>query len=375
MGEGDRILKNLEFLLDVGSSKICLFACAKYSSGSIIVSSCEQLYEGFMDGEFFEPLQITDVVQKLMMEMSNRLKMKIKHVYVGVPSEFSVCVCKRKIRKYLQVQKLNSKLINELFEGIDEFKGGNEYNLISFSPMQYELDSGFKTLKPEGKRTSQVILDGSYILAKKSFVARFDKILHNLGVEQVDYVSTILGQALFCNKDLDSLEPVAIVDVGHLTTSVAIIKGEGLALLSSFSLGGGQITADIMQLINKSFKESELIKRKVVLTIKPKKDEKYEIVFKGAKLGASIQITNDIVKSRIENMAQIISNILDIDVAFKDIPIYLTGDGIANFKGAVTILEKITNRKVYELKRPFDNSNNKFQTSPIGLAEIVSRLK
>ena len=102
MGEGDRILKNLEFLLDVGSSKICLFACAKYSSGSIIVSSCEQLYEGFMDGEFFEPLQITDVVQKLMMEMSNRLKMKIKHVYVGVPSEFSVCVCKRKIRKYLQ---------------------------------------------------------------------------------------------------------------------------------------------------------------------------------------------------------------------------------------------------------------------------------
>lgn len=368
-------MKNLEFLLDVGSSKICLFACMKYKTSLLIVSSSEELYDGFMDGEFFEPLQITDIIQKLMMDMSSKLKTKIKHVYVGVPSEFSVCVCKRKVRKYLQVQKLTTKHILELFEGVDEFKGGEGYKLIGFSPMQYELDSGFKTLKPEGKRTSQIVLDCSYILVKQDFVSRFDKILHNLGVEKIDYVSSILGQALYCNKDLDSLSPIAIVDVGHLTTSVGIIKGEGLALLSSFSLGGGHITADIMQLTNKSFKEAELLKRKVVLTIHPKKDEKYQVAYMGNKISASIQVTNDIVRSRIENMAQIIANILDIDSAFKDTPIYLTGDGLANFKGATTILEQITKRKVNLLKRPFDNSNRKYQTSEIGMAEIVSRLK
>lgn len=368
-------MKNLEFLLDVGSSKICLFACTKFKSAYGIVSSCEEKYDGFMDGEFFEPLQITDIVQKLMMNMSNRLKVKIKHVYVGVPSEFSICVCKRKVRKYQEERKLNTKLLMELFEGVDDFKGGEGYSLISLSPMQYELDGGLKTLKPEGNKTLQVNLDCSYILAKKTFMARFDKILHNLGVEKIDYVSTILGQALFCNKDLDVLSPIAVVDVGHLTTSVAIIIGEGLALLSSFSLGGGHITADIMQLINKSYNEAELLKRKVVLTIKPKKDEKYEVAYLGGKIGASIQVINDIVRSRIENMAQVIENILNIDNAFKDIPIYLTGDGITNFKGASELLSKITNREVKLFMRPFDSSLNKFQTSPYGLIEIVSRLK
>lgn len=368
-------MKNIEFLLDVGSSKICLFACSQFKESPVIVSSCEQLYDGFMDGEFFEPTQITDVVQKLMIEMSTKLKVKIKKVFVGVPSEFSVCVCKRKVRKYLNLTKLNSKNILELFEGIEDFKGGEGYKLISVSPMQYELDSGFKTIDPIGKRTSQVNMDASYLLVKKEFVERFDKILHNLGVEQVEYASSILGQALVCIKGLNPLEPIAIVDVGHITTSVAIIKGEGLALLSSFSLGGGHVTADIMQLLNKPFNEAELIKRKVILSVQPRKDEKYQISYNGQNISSSIQITNGIVKSRIENLAQIIANILDIDSAFKDIPVYVTGDGIANFKGYINILEKAINRKIYEFKVPFDNSKEKFQTSKIGLAELVYRLK
>ena len=44
-----------------------------------------------------------------------------------------------------------------------------EYSLLNYSPMQYVLDDDFKTLAPVGKKTSSLILDASYILAKKSF--------------------------------------------------------------------------------------------------------------------------------------------------------------------------------------------------------------
>lgn len=367
-------MKKIEYILDVGSSKISLFAFSAVKNNPVILASSEELYDGFMDGEFFEPTQITDVIQKLMMDLSLKLNVKIKKVYVGVPSEFSVCVCKRKVRKYVNVQKITSSKVEELFDGIDEFKGTDGYKLITASPMQYQLDSGLKTLNPEGKRSSQVIMDGSYILVKNSFIERFDKVLHNLGVEIVEYVSTILGQALLCINSLEPLSPIAVVDIGHITTSVAIIKGEGLALLSSFSLGGGHITADIMQLLQKSFKDAELIKRKVSLTIKPQKDEKYIINNGGEIVSSHIQITNDIVKSRIENIAQIIDNVLDIDEAFKNIPIYITGNGICNIRGAINILEQVTKRKVMEFKVPFDNTNERYQTSKLGLAEIISRL-
>lgn len=367
-------MTDVKFVMDIGSSKITLFAFTKAKTSPIIVASSTRLYDGFMDGEFLEPSQLADVVQELMSELSNKLKIKIKKVFVGVPSEFCVCVCKRRTRKFLKVTKIKSKNLRDLFDGVEEYKQGKGYKLISASPMQYVLDSGVKTLNPEGKKTSQIVLDSSYILVKNEFINKFNNILTHLGVSDVEYISTILGQALLCNSDGDKLSPKAVIDVGHITTNVAIIKGEGLALVSSFSLGGGHITADLMQLLQKSFKEAELIKRKVALTLKPNKDDKYIIQNGKEIISAHVQITNDIVRSRIENIAGIINNILDIDESFDDIPIYITGDGICNFKGAINILENVCNRQIIELKLPYDNTDEKYQTSKLGLAELATRL-
>lgn len=369
-------MKGLKYILDIGSSKMCLFAYADYKNNPIIVCSAQESYDGFSDSEFFEPSQLGDIVQRLMIDISEKTKSRISKVYVGVPSEFAVCICKRKIKKYSQSIKLTTRLARELFEGADDFVGVTDgYKLISLSPMQYELDNGFKTLKPENKKTTQVVLDGSYIFVKNEFVSRFNTILHNLGVAEIEYCLTALGQALLLNKITDSVDTIAVVDVGHITTSVAILKGEGLAMLSSFSLGGGHITADIMQLLNKTYDEAEELKKKVVLSIQPKGDEKYEVLRNGNKIVASIQIMNGIVRSRIENFAHIIASILDVDTAFRDIPVYLTGDGVNNFRGYLEIFKSILKRNVYEYKLPFDNSKDKFQTSKLGLCELVSVLK
>lgn len=367
-------MKKIEYVLDVGSSKICMFAFSVIKNNPIILTSSEQYYDGFMDGEFFEPTQVTDVLQKLISDLSLKLKTKIKKVYVGVPSEFSVCVCKRKIRKWTNTQKINANVIEDLFDNVEQFDQFKDYKMLSASPLQYKLDDEVKTILPLNKRSSQITMDGSYLFVRNSFVERFDKTLHNLGVELVEYVSSALGQALLCIKDKEPLNPVAVVDVGHITTSVAIVKGEGLSLLSSFSLGGGHITADIMQLLQKSFKEAELLKRKVALTLIPKKDERYLINYKGQEIQSYIKITNDIVRSRIENIAEIIDRVLDIDESFKNIPIYLTGDGLSFIKGSINILEEKTNRKVHEFKIKYNNGIDRYQTSKCGLTELISRL-
>ncbi len=70
-------------------------------------------------------------------------------------------------------------------------------------------------------------------------------------------------------------------------------------------------------------------------------------------------------------IAKIIAEIMSIDEVFKDIDIYLTGDGIANFKGAKNILKKATGQNVYEYKNIFDNSKDKFQTSVEGLVRLA----
>ena len=173
---------------------------------------------------------------------------------------------------------------------------------------------------------------------------------------------------------MEAKQPIAVVDVGHITTSVAVLKGEGLALLSSFSMGGGHISSDIMQLLGMNFKDAELIKRKIILTIESERNEYYEVKLHDSCIKAPISMTNQIVKSRIEMLAKVIGEILGIDPVFKNYDLYLTGDGIANFKGVKTILKQQTGMDVHIYQNQFDTSKNKLQTSIQGLITLNDML-
>ena len=367
-------MKNLTYILDIGSSKLSLLACCTKNGKSAMVTCIDKGYDGFMDGEFFSTEQLATVIQELLTEMRSRTGKVVDSIYIGVPSEFSACVCKRVTRNFVPAKKLSELDIQNLFDGINDFNNKDDYMVVSYSPLQYEVDGAIVT--DIGKSPiSQLVMDCSYILVKNQFVELMQSILKQCGVNDIDFVSTALAQSQFAISSTDNaLNPIAVVDVGHITTSVAIAKGEGLLMLSSFSLGGGHITADLMQLNNFSYTEADSIKHKVGLTIETKKDDRY-IVYNGTKqIKSLINITNNIVKARIENIADVINRVISINDAFKYIPIYLTGDGLCNFRGIVNLIEAITGRKVYLLSNPLDNGANKYQTSKYTLTKIIGSL-
>lgn len=367
-------MKNLTHILDIGSSKISLLACRIEKGKSAIMTSIDKSYDGFMDGEFFSTEQLGQVTAELISQMQVRLNKHITSIHIGVPSEFCACVCKRVTREFVPAKRITEMDISSMFDGINEFNQKDDYIVASFSPLQYEID-GNVVSELSNKRVSKFVMDCSYVLVKKSFVNLMQSILNECGINEVDYVSTALAQAQFTMKQVDNpLKPIAVVDIGHITTSVAIAKGEGLLMLSSFSLGGGHITADLMQVNNLSYQEADLIKRKVSLTIQSKKDERY-IVYNGAKpIKALINITNDIVNARLENIANVVNKILSVDASFAELPIYLTGDGVCNFRGIVNLFEAVCARKIYMLKSPLNNGEDKYQTSKISLVNIIGDL-
>jgi len=367
-------MKNLTYVLDIGSSKISLLACCVQKDKSAIVSSIDKSYDGFMDGEFFSTEQVGQVVAELLYEMKQRLKQDISVIHIGAPSEFCACVCKRVTRNFVPAKRITSAEIETMFDGVSEFGKSDEYVVASFSPLQYELD-GNVVAELSNKRVSQFVMDCGYVLVKKQFVDIMQQIMDSCGIKEVDFVSTALAQAQFARKQVKTLlKPIVIVDIGHITTSVAVAKGEGLLMLSSFSLGGGHITADLMQLNGLSYLEADSIKRKVSLTVQSKKDERYIAYLNGKPIKTLINITNDIVKARLENIAQVVNKVLMQNNAFDDLPIYLTGDGVCNFRGIVNMFEVVTGRKIYMLKSSLHNGEDKYQTSKIGLVNIIKDL-
>lgn len=362
---------NLKYILDVGSSCLRLLAVSSLGGKNQIVAEEDVLYDGYMDGEFLSSQNLTVNLDELINKMSTKMRKPIKSVVVGVPSEFCICVCKRISRKFNVQHKITDYDVKDLFETNQSFGDSQTYSVINYSPMQFMLDDELKTLTPIGLRSSSLELDASYILAKRSFINMFIEEFAKLNIFEVDFICTALGQALSCEQAREKVKPFAVVDVGHISTSVSVLKGEGLALLSSFSMGGGHISNDLMQILNLNFKDAELIKRKVILTVESNKNESYEVCSKGSLIKAPINMTNQIVKSRIEIIAKVIGEILSIDEAFKGINIYLTGDGISHFKGVKNIIKNATGLDVFDFAIPFDNSKERYQTSKIGLATLA----
>ena len=366
------MLNRVKYIMDIGSSCLRLLAVSKYANKPRIVAEESVLYDGYLDGEFLSPEKLEENFIQLIQNMQTKMRKTISNLIIGVPNDFCVCVCKRISRKFEGLHKVTESDLQDLYETNAGFGDSEEYVLINYSPMQYVLDDNFITLSPVGNKTHSLVLDASYILARRDFIELVSNKFHDLGFKEIEFISTSLGQAMNCEPVKENKKPIAIVDVGHITTNVSVYKGEGMALMSSFSMGGGHISSDLMQLLNLSFKDSELIKRKVILTIESPKNEYYEICSKGKIVKAPINITNQIVKSRIEMIAKVVNNILEIDEIFKDIDIYLTGDGLANFKGAKSILKEITGLEVYDYKIPFDISNEKYQTSKMGLVVLAN---
>ena len=369
--KGEFLLSKLKYILDIGSSSLRLIAVTKFAGKQRIIAEENLLYDGFMDGEFLSVDELENDFNSLVEAMNTKTKKNISSIIIGVPSEFCICVCKRISRKYVGLHKITENDLIDLYQSNASFGNSDEYQIISYSPMQCVLDDDFKTLSPVGRKTSSLILDASYILAKNSFINLIKEKFAKIKINKVEFVSSMLGQAMTCETNKTDNKPIAIVDVGHISTSVSVYKGEGLALLTSFAMGGGHISSDLMQVLGLNFKSAELIKRKVILTIESKRNEYYEVCYKGNLIKAPINMTNQVVKSRIEMIAKVIRDVLSIDEVFSGIDIYLTGDGIANFKGVKNIFKDITGLNVYEYKIPFNNSHDKYQTSKIGLAKLA----
>ena len=123
-----------------------------------------------------------------------------------------------------------------------------------------------------------------------------------------------------------------LVDIGYISSSVIIGRGEGIEVMRSFSLGGGHISADMCEALNIDFELAERARELVDLNLTYQ--ENSVLVGDGEQniYGAD---ACEVVKSKLDLFAEIIYDILEqSNIKLSPYaPIYLTGEGIASIRG------------------------------------------
>lgn len=362
-------------VLDFGSSKISVLIAERGINNTFNINGKgESDYSGFASAEFFDTKDLKTAISVAINNAITHSGKKIRKLYIGVPAEFCYSEVKESSLAYSSKKRINDNDIYNLFDMVDDYNSTvSTHTVINRSPIYFTLDDGRKVVDPNGMVTTKLSSQISFILAKKSFIELIDSILAEISIMNCQYTSSVLAESLYLLEPEVRDRFAIIIDSGYITTSVALVRGDGILSLNAFSVGGGHITGDLSQCLNLKFNEAEKLKRKVVLSLDASEDDFYETIVGGTITPVPSKMVNEIVESRLDMIAMTINKILhSININYPDyIPIYLTGGGLSYLKGAKDYLSKIMGKNLEVIAPPVPQLNSPHYSSVLGLLDIA----
>lgn len=360
-------------ILDFGSSKITVLIGERGVNDTINVKGFgASKYAGFGNGEWVKPEELGEAINKAITAAESNSGIKITHLYVGVPGEFTAVDCREVNVALPKRRKINDNDVLALMDAGDDFDQSVS-EVINIQPIYYNLDNDRRVLQPVGVISSKLGGVLSYITAEVRFSGFIRKILADMGITSVEYVSSVLAESLLLFAETERDNTAVLIDVGYFTTSVAVIRGDGILSLGSFSLGGAHITGDLAEALGISFTDAENLKRKVVLSINASDNDIYEIGGDNGVKTLSASLVNEIVIHRVFVIGKMVEKCLEMcKYETPDyIPYSLTGGGISYIRGAKDVLSQKLGRNVEVVTPRLPQVNKPDMSSSWGLLDMA----
>jgi len=327
-------------VLDVNSRLISAIVGSKRAQSVFgIKSLVEKQHQGYENGEWFDQNDTVDIAKSVLLDAMKSADSRTKKLFIGVPAEFVTVVTKEVGIRLDRQRRVIDDDIDYLLKKGDDFDT-DKYLTINTSAIYYSVNDDEKIYNDvRDMEATKVDACVSYMLCEKSFVKMFDEVAASLGFTDVRYVATCWAECMTLLEKEQRDSVYMLIDIGYLSSSVCIAKGEGILEMKSFSMGGAHICADIYEALEVPFDMAEEAKRLVDINL----NYNDEAVLVGD--GENVVYATDaceIAKNRLDVFADVISDI------FKEIeedapsymPVYLTGEGVASMRGAKKYLSE-----------------------------------
>ena len=328
-------------VMDFGSEKISVFVGERGLNDTIrALAMGTSEYSGYIDGEVLEPLKLKEAMETAVCNAQDVLGQKIDSLYIGVPGDFCVTVCKTLSLNFKKKHKITKYDIQDLYDSCTDFENEQDYEIIDVSPIYFMLDSERKLMDPEGQVSTSLSAVVSYILVEKRFTEPVSEILKGAGIKQVAFTSSALAQVLYLFPSQKRDEGVILADVGYINTEVVVAKGDGILSMKTFSQGGGNITADFATCLEIPFKQAEKLKRKLRLSASYSNDDVCYYEEDGQLKTSQSKTLNTVATERVKIIAKGIDKCLSLcEHEFPNYtPCSITGGGISFIRGAKEIV-------------------------------------
>ena len=327
-------------VLDVTSRLLSAIVGAKKAQSVFgIKAVAEKACQGYEDGEWFDEVDTCQVAKDVLIDAMRLAGSRTKRLFVSVPAEFVAVECKEVEITLDRTRRIDDDDIDFLIRKGDDFAGSG-YVTINTAAVYFVLDNGDKLMSDvRGLEGSKITACISYVLCKESYVEMFDGVGSSLGFTDIRYIASPWAECMGLLEKEQRDKMYMIIDVGYLSTSVALGKGDGILDLKAFSMGGAHIAGDICEALGVDFELAEEAKRLVDLNLNYARG----IVLVGnGEESISASDACEITKSRLDLFAETFAEIFETleGIVPSYMEIYLTGEGVASVRGAKKYLSE-----------------------------------
>ena len=330
-------MKKATAVVDFGTSKVLVLLAEESAYQKVTITSAGMAqYDGFMNGEWNAPVEVSDAIASALEAAENKVGTHIKEVYVGVPGDFvRVYVIESSVALQGADPKVTSADVEKLQRQATEMLDRPTGVIIHRSPAWFKVDGGQKTLEPVDLKGSTLEGMIGFVLADQFFINDVTERLKELGVEVRGFFSTSVGEAMQMIPFEERDHTAILVDVGYLSTEVMAVEGDALIWQKVLPVGGAHITLDLTYGLEKPFDMCEKIKRSY--TFNAPKNTQIEVQGENGQLESfSGEQVSMIVDARVDEMLEM------VDDAIKKSGIrlgnwsnvYFTGGGLMPMSGA-----------------------------------------
>ena len=344
------MMKKATAVLDFGTSKVLVLLAEESAYQKVTITSAGMAqYDGFMNGEWNAPGDVTDAIASAIEAAENKVGTHIKEVYVGVPGEFvRVYVIESSVTLQGADPKVTSADVERLQRQATEMLDRPTGVIIHRSPAWFKVDGGQKTLEPVDQKGSTLEGMIGFVLADQFFVNDVTERLRELNIEVKGFFSTSVGEAMQMIPFEERDHTAILVDVGYLSTEVMAVEGDALIWQKVLPVGGAHITLDLAYGLEKPFDMCEKIKRSY--TFNAPGNTQIEVQGEEGPQTFSGETVSMIVDARVDEMLEM------IDEAIKKSGIrlgnwsniYFTGGGLMPMSGARVYAASKLSRNVRE---------------------------
>lgn len=331
------MMKKATAVLDFGTSKVLVLLAEESAYQKVTITSAGMAqYDGFMNGEWNAPSEVSDAIASAVEAAENKVGTHIKEVYVGVPGEFvRVYVIESSVALQGADPKVTSADVEKLQRQATEMLDRPTGVIIHRSPAWFKVDGGQKTLEPVDQKGSTLEGMIGFVLADQFFINDVTERLKELGIEVRGFFSTSVGEAMQMIPFEERDHTAILVDVGYLSTEVMAVEGDALIWQKVLPIGGAHITLDLTYGLEKPFDMCEKIKR--AYTFNAPKNTQIEVQGENGQMESfSGEQVSMIIDARVDEMLEM------IDDAIKKSGIrlgnwsnvYFTGGGLMPMAGA-----------------------------------------